>query len=227
VDPVAARLNVSSGGLAQLGLPLTVVVLVAYWAGVVVAMHLLQPQLDLVTVPMSVYVLGAHGEWMTTSFFAAAAIWLVLAFGLRRALPRTSWATAGAVLFCVAACGDVVMGLVPTQYPVIPPLTLDGAIHLVASLVAFNAFIFGSLSFARAFRGSARWSSVAAAATIVSLLMLAVLYAGLIFLARAGVNGLLQRALVVLILLWIAVVVRQWLRRDTGPAAHASDSAGA
>jgi hypothetical protein len=213
VDPVAARLNVNAAASPRRSpaLPLAVIVLVAYWVAVVVAMHVLQPALDPVAVPLSVYVLGAHGEWMTTSFFAAAGIWLVLAFGLRRAVVPTSLSNAGAMLYCVAACGDAVMGLVPTQYPVTPPLTRDGAIHLVASLVAFNAIAFGSLCFSRAFKGSAHWRPLSSIATILAVLMLVLLYAG-VLLSRASVTGLVQRTLVVVILVWIALIVRRWLK---------------
>jgi hypothetical protein len=192
--------------------PLALLALVAYWLAVVVAMHILQRELDPVAVPMSVYVLGVHGAWMTTSFFAAAAVWLVLALGLPKALPPTPWAKAGIVLYCVAACGDVAMGLVPTQFPVTPPLSPDGAIHLVASLVAFNAIAFGSLCFSRAFRTSLHWRPMSRVATILAVLMLVLLYVGVFVLLRDGITGLVQRALVVVILLWIGLVARRWLR---------------
>ena len=190
--------------------PLIVAALVAYLLAVVVAMHLLESDFDPVTVPMSLYVLGRYGVWMTTSFFVAAVIWFLLGFGLARALSPGLWTRAGVVLFCVASCGDIVMGLFPIEYPLTVPLTPHNNIHLFAGLAAFYATALGSISFSASFRASARWRPVSAAALILALSMLAMVHIHFWFVR--DVYGLTQRIAVALMLMWFGLVASRWIR---------------
>lgn len=172
-----------------------------------------EPEFDPVKVPISVYVLGTYGVWMTTSFFAAAAIWFLLAFGFARVLPSTLWKKVGIVLFCVAGCGEVVMGLFPgTQYPLTPPLTQQTAIHLLGALAAFNAIALGSISLSVSFRGAAHWRPVSTAAFSVSLLMFAMMNDRWLWRFGQDTDGLKERVIVALILLWFALAVSRWVR---------------
>ena len=191
--------------------PLVVTGLVVYWLAVVVAMHLLEREFDPLTVPISVYVLGTYGAWMTTSFFAGAAIWFLLAFGFRRALPPTFSARAGIVLLCIAGCGEIVMGLSPTQYPVTPPFTQQTLMHLLGAVVAFNAIALGSISLSVSFRGAAQWRSVSTATLIVSLLMFAMLQDRWLWHPELSASGLKERVIVALMLLWFALAVSPWI----------------
>lgn len=52
---------------------LLVIASVVYYVLAVFAMHLLQPELDPLRVPMSPYVLGRYGPLMTTTFFVLCA----------------------------------------------------------------------------------------------------------------------------------------------------------
>ena len=202
-------------------LPLTVVGLVAYWWGVAASMHLLEPEFNPIDAPLSAYVLGNYGAWMTTTYFAAGAIMLLLAFGLRKTMPRSSSARVGTLLFCVSGCADVVMGLFPMQYPMKPPLTLHGAVHAVASLIGALTMILGSILFSRSFRNAARWKPVSTVAMVLSLLVLGVFVVGLLSFGGPG-GGLRQRVDLALMLAWMAVVVWQWIRWPTEAPAHAS-----
>ena len=174
-------------------------------------MHLLEPEFDPVEVPMSLYVLGTHGVWMTTSFFAAAAIWFLLGFGLARVLPSTSWTKAGLVLFCIAGCGDIVMGVFSVEYPFTPSLTPRTVVHFYGGLAAFYAIALGSLSFSVSFRRAEQWRPVSTAAIVVSVLMLAMVTTHFQRFPQ-GMGGLTQRIAVALMLLWFGLTVTPWIR---------------
>jgi len=210
-------------------LPLIITALVAYWLAVVAAMHLLEPEFDPVAVPMSAYVVGAYGVWMTTSFFAAAAIWFLLAFGLAKVLPPTWWTKAGIVLFCIAGCGEVVMGFFPAQWPIPQPVPQQIVIHLIGGLATFYAVALGSISFSVSFRGADRWRPVSTAAIVVSILMFATLMYRWVWRPLSDMDGLIQRIIVALMLVWFALVVIPWIRwaPRAEPAAGVGTSASA
>jgi len=193
-------------------LPWLTIAIAAYWLLVVAAMHLLEPEFDPVRDYVSPYVLGAYGAWMTTSFFAGAAIAFLLAFGLARALPSTAWTKAGIVLFCIAGCGDIAMGLSPTQYPLTPPLTHQTLIHLLAGLATFNAFGLGFTSFSVSFRSTMHWRHVSMAALIVSLLLLAMFNDRWLWRLGEGTDGLKERVMIVLMFVWLGLAVTPWIR---------------
>ncbi len=203
-------------------LPLVTTALAGYWVLVVAAMHWLEPEFDPVRDYVSPYVLGAYGVWMTTTFFAGAAIIFLVAFGLARALPPSFWTKAGIVLFCVAGCGEIVMGLSPTQYPLTPPLTQQTLVHLLAGLAAFNAFAFGCASFSVSFRGSAHWRGMSMPALIVSLLLLAMCNDRWLWPLGQGTDGLKERVTIALMFLWLGLIMRPWFRWS--PEAQTADS---
>ena len=209
--------------------PLITTGLVAYWLAVVIAMHLLEPEFDPVRVPISVYVLGTYGIWMTTSFVVAAAIYFLLAFGLAKALPPNVWTKTGVLLLCVGACGQVVAGLYPTQWPLTPPLTQQTVIHLIAAVVAFNVIAVGGICLSVSFRRTPHWRQVATATLILSLLRLAMLNDRWLWPMGQSTDGLKERVIVALMLVWFFLVVGPWMRwrQPLGAASSARTSAGA
>jgi hypothetical protein len=193
-------------------MPWVTIALAAYWLLVVAAMHLLEPEFDPIKDYVSPYVLGAYGVWMTTSFFAGAGIMFLLAFGLARSLPRTLWTNAGVVLFCIAGCGELVMGLSPAQYPLTPPLTQQTLIQLLAGLATFNAFALGCVSLSISFRGTAHWRLVSMPALILSVLLLAMCNDRWLWRIGQGTDGLEERVVIALMFLWLGLVLRAWFR---------------
>ena len=212
-----------------LAVPLIATGLVAYWLAVVVSLHFMEPEFDPIKVPISVYVLGTYGVWMTTSFFVAAAIWLLLAFGLARVLPSNAWTKAGIVFLCIAAGAEVVLGFSPTQWPLTPPLTQQTVIHLIGALVAFNSIAVGAISLSVSFRGTPRWRPVSTATLIVSLLLLAMLNDRWLWPMGQSTDGLKERVIVALMLVWFFLVVGPWMRwrQPHDPPSGAKTSAGA
>jgi len=226
---VIKKMNTEASNQRSSAVPLIATGLVAYWLAVVVALHFLEPEFDPIRVPISVYVLGTYGVWMTTSFFVAAAIYFLLAFGLARELPSNVWTKAGIVLLCVGACGQVVAGFYPTQWPLTPPLTQQTVIHLIGALVGFNAITIGGISLSVSFRRTVRWSRVSTAVLIVSLLRLAMLNDRWLWPMGQGTDGLKERVIIVLMLVGFALVVGPWIRwgQPQRPPSGARTSAGA
>jgi len=209
--------------------PLIATGLVAYWLAVVVSLHFLEPEFDPIKVPISVYVLGTYGVWMTTSFFVAAVTWFLIAFGLARVLPSNVWTKAGIVLLCIAACAEVVLGFSPTQWPLTPPLTQQTVIHLISALVAFNSIAVGAISLSVSFRRTPHWRPVSTATLIVSLLLFAMLNDRWLWPMGQSTDGLKERVIVALMVVWFALVVSPWMRwrQPQGPPSGVKTSAGA
>ena len=80
-------------------------------------MHLPQPELDPLMIPMSVYVFGAYGPVMTTTFFVLCAGLLGVGFGLSQTLPRTRLIKIAFALTLVGAAGVFIAGILPNDSP--------------------------------------------------------------------------------------------------------------
>jgi hypothetical protein len=213
----------TSASIRRPVVPFAVIALVVYWCGVAILMHLLEPEFNPFDAPLSAYVLGGYGAWMTTTYFAAAGMLLLLAFGFRRNMPPSLWTRAGIVLFCISGLADLVMGFFAMQYPMTPPLTLHGAVHAVASLVGAASMILGCVSFSWSFRALARWQPISTSSLVLALLMLGVFVVGLLSFGGSG-GGFRQRLYVGLMLLWVIVVAWHWIRWLSDPMADAIDS---
>jgi Protein of unknown function (DUF998) len=93
---------------------------VVYYVLAVLAMHLLQPELDPLAVPMSEYVLGAYGPVMTTTFFVLCAGLLAVGFGLIQTLPRTRVTKVAFSVTLIASAGLLIAGIFPTGASTVP-----------------------------------------------------------------------------------------------------------
>ena len=113
---------------------------VVYYVLAVLAMHLVQPELDPLAVPMSVYVLGAYGSVMTTTFFVLCAGILGVGFGLIQTLPRTGAIKVAFSVTLIASAGFLIAGIFPTDWP--PPMrSTSSQLHVLGGLLAFPSMI--------------------------------------------------------------------------------------
>ena len=201
----------NSNGRRLLGL--LVVVAVSYWVVVIVLMHFLEPEFNPIKVPMSAYVRGAYGGWMTSSFFALATALLVTAFGLLPTLPRAVITWAAFSLFHIATFGVVLGGV----FPGIIDRPLSVHLHVIGSMLAFPAMMFGTLLFSLSFCYAPYWRRIAVVAVTLASGMLIVHFLGF-FRAVPDVAGLKQRMFFLLFIPWLLLVGFRLtrLKRETG-----------
>jgi hypothetical protein len=197
-------------------LALVVLVLAVYWFGVVLAMHVVEPAYDPLKAPLSAYVLGASGSWMTTTYFAAGVAMLCVAYGLRASLPPSAKLTAAFACYVVSAIAVMVEGLFHMDYPP-PPVTLAGKVHGFAGLTYVPLLPTAVLLFSMAFRGHGDWRDKAATGVVLALsiyLLIALVPFGLVYPALFGYSGLSQRLYIVLHTTWIILAVTPMLRAE-------------
>jgi len=180
---------------------LVVVAAALYWLAVVTVMHFLEPEFSPLKVPMSAYVGGAYGGWMTTSFFALATALVATAFGVLRTLGRNVLACAGFLLFIVAAFGVVLAGIFPGI------ITGPSAAHWhgVGSRFAFPGMAFGSLLLSFGFSSDPDWQRISVAALTLSggvVFFLALSFSPV----TADLGGLVQRIFFAFLISWLALV---------------------
>jgi hypothetical protein len=178
-----------------------------YWLVVVLLMHVLEPEFSPLTVPMSAYVGGAYGGWMTTSFFALAIALVTTAFGILRISSRNVLAWAGCLLFIVAAVGVMLAGI----FPGIIRSRSSVHWHVVGSLFAFPGMAFGSFLFSFGFFFDRNWRRISVATLTLSggvVLLLALSFSAV----TADFGGLVQRLFFALLMPWLVVVGIQLMR---------------
>ena len=194
---------------------------VAYYVLAVLAMHFLQPELDPLTVPMSVYVLGAYGFLMTTTFFVLCAGLLGVGFGLIRTLPRTRLTTVAVALTVIASVGFLIAGIFPTDWP--PPMrSTSSQLHGLGGLLAFPAVTIAAVLFSLKFRSDEYWRRASVAALALSTGIAATFASFYVLIAASiaeGVEdrapdflGLAQRVFLALLLVWMILVGRHLTR---------------
>jgi hypothetical protein len=186
-------------------LGLIVIGAVLYWLSVVVAMHLLEPEFNPVRDPMSAYVLGAYGPWMTTTYMALSAALLGLGYGLAKTLPRTRLTNTACLLFLVAAAATFVAGLFQMDFPP-PPRTLSGRLHALGGLLAFPTMTLGTFLFSLSFRRDGYWRTVSVPSLTLSAGIIGALLLGIVSLLTLGFGGYAQRLLIALLFAWMIVV---------------------
>lgn len=193
---------------------------VVYYVLAVAAVHLLQPELDPLTVPMSAYVLGEYGTLMTTTFFVLCVGLLAVGCGLLQALPRTRVIKVAFALTLIASAGILIAGLFPTDWP--PPFrSTSSQVHQMAALVAFPAMTIAPGLFSLNFRRSEYWEriSVAALALSAGIVAAEAFLLATSAVAFLGVGGVVQRLFLALLLIWMLLVGRHLTRAARGARA--------
>lgn len=145
--------------------------LVAAGAVVVLALHLLAPEIDPVRRTLSQYALGPWKPAFDAGVLAVAAGSAGVLAGLLRAR-LVRWRGAAAVLLAAwSACLVVVVAFEKIDWSVGP--TPTGYLHRYAGLVAFACLPAAALALGRAWRGDARWARFAAWTRVLAVVSLA------------------------------------------------------
>src|ERR1041385_47191 len=196
-------------------LGLIVIAGVVYWLVVITAMHFGEPEFSPLTVPMSAYVAGAYGGWMTTSFFALATALVATTVGILMTASGNLLTWIGCILFIVAAFGVVLAGI----FPGIICGRSSIHWHVVGSLFAFPGMAFGSLLFSFGFFSDRNWRRISVATLTLSsgvLLLLALSFSPV----TADSSGLVRRLFFALLIPWLVLVGVHLMRfaRADGPS---------
>jgi hypothetical membrane protein len=175
-----------------------VLVCVAYYMLVGIALHFLEPEYDPRFHVMSDYAWGGYGWLMTTNFFVLGLAALTVAVGVRDAHHSSRSARIGFGLLVVSAV-SVCMAGVFRGFP----------LHDVASAVAFPSLVMAVLFLSWSFRNAAEWQVIHRATLLIAVGMFAAVVSMIL---DVGLPGLQQRAFFCLLLLWLSIVIQSVVR---------------
>jgi hypothetical protein len=178
-----------------------------------IALHILRPELDPIRYPASRYAVGPYWYLMTLAFFSISTASWALLIGLYRDLsqPARSWTGLG---FVGAWAAGVLVAMIFPMDVEGAPKTLAGTIHDISGPVAFLGMSLGTTLISRRWKHDERWRPFWRAGWILSL----VVWAGYIatfasFVLQAGVLGLVQRITLLAMVAWMLLAAARLMRR--------------
>lgn len=168
--------------------------------------------LDWVTTPISFYLLGTDSSWLITAYFMLATAIICIGVSFHLSLEPPARSPLALVLFATGAISVCVVAISHTDTHSHPGPTLHGTLHNVAALIAFLTVTMGMLLRSWTFRVDPRWRGhFPKAFGLASLTFIALLLYGL---WHALPRGAAQKAVILLIVLWLMMASR-WLTRQT------------
>jgi hypothetical protein len=178
---------------------------VAYFAGIIVVLHFLRPDLNPIGQPASQYALGPYGFLMSSAFFSMAVAAFALVIGLYQGTSQPARSRLGLVLLALWGVGVSLAMLFPMD-PDGAPATLGGTIHNVTGPLAFLSVTAGTLILSQRFKKDENWRPIYRAALVLSIILLpAFLLTFLSFVTQAGFTGLAQRIFLAALVAWMAL----------------------
>ena len=186
---------------------------VAYFVATFVVLHFVQWGLNPAQHFISEYALGRLGWLVTLAFLVVGVGTLALARGLHRSFEPGELVATPVALITIAGISFIVLGIFK-----IDPLLEDGTTaytpagiaHLLAGLVLFLGLVVGAFVLRGVFAGDARWWGLEEATLRLALGMLV---ASVVMVAvPQQMVGLAQRAVVAIMLTWLAVL-GWWMHR--------------
>jgi hypothetical protein len=177
-------------------------------------LHVLEPELSPAASILSDYGQTEHAPVAITAFIAFAVVWGALAVALSGASAGRS-VLVGRFLFALAMAAILVAAIFPSTAD---PRT-GSVIARVQNLVARPGLFVGVLLISIGLRGAAGWDQMARTLIVVAgtATVLLVLTVGLLL--AAGLGGVGQRALFLLLYFWVWVVARQTISLSARPRA--------
>ena len=199
--------NRASAVLATLAL-----VSITGFSAVLVALHLLRPDVPPLAMGVSHYANGAAGGIFRVATAALGLGGLALMLGLALGLAPAARSVTGLALLGLWGVAQFVTACFPIDAPG-APATTAGTIHGLAGL-SFLAAVASALLLTRACQRDPRWLAIAGPMRVLALTLLVAavaLYVLIEPLAGLGVGGLAQRIYWVALLAWLACTAL-WLR---------------
>jgi hypothetical protein len=194
-------------------LSLITIVGISYVVLATVVMHVLRPDLDLLSRPLSEYAVGRYGALFTSALLVWGITVLILAVGLHREVKRSGWLSSGLILLVVFAAGLISAGLFPMDVPFPPEhfslesFTTGGLIHVLSATVASACFPFAALLLSKSVQKDARWWTIHRPASVLAVGSLAA-SASLFIISSRYIEffGLVQRLLAAFAWSWLLLI---------------------
>lgn len=186
----------------------------AYFFGASLVLQFRRADYDWVGMPLSFYLLGPYSSWLIAGFFALAAGVFCVALGLHSSVEIAALRRTSLVLFAVDAVAICVVALVHTDTAANPVPTTHGMVHYVAATIAFLSVTLGMLTQSWRFRADPYWRRHFRIAFPLAAVTFAALW--LYALWRALPRGAVEKAVILLIVLWLLLTSR-WLMLTRHP----------
>jgi hypothetical protein len=193
---------------------------IAWFVLAAAALHALRPDLDAIDSQMSLYLIGAWGPLLQSAYAALGVAMIGLAVALHRVMSPDSRSAAPVLMF---VCAGVSLTVTAYAWMDLPgaDASLEGLIHGMSAQGAFlfatTAIVLQALRFRLdpAWRGHVRWLLPWAVACFAAIWVLA--------LWREAPRGLAQKAVIAMIVGWLAAVAALlWRRTCASPWALGS-----
>jgi hypothetical protein len=185
-----------------------VVFATAYVIAVILLVHVLRPEDDLFSSPISLYAVGRFGFLMTTALFTWGLAGWALGLGLRRALAQAARSPVGLALLVVFGAGLIVASFVPMDVPFRPHNpSPTGALHLFSASLSTVLSPFAALLVSNGFQCEVGWRDFRPFARRLAFVILAAMaLVFTIFVTYPPMFGLAQKTYALLVLSWMMAV---------------------
>lgn len=199
---------------------------IAVFALICLAAQLARNDLDWVRAPLSSYLRGEYGWIVKTAYFVLGASLILLGLGYYRALSATARSGAPFLLFALGGVALDVTALADSG-SLLGPRALEAFLHNLAAATAFLSVTTAMLLQSWRLRSDALWRHRFSVAFTLAAVCFVALW--MYSLSDDWPRGLSQKAVIVLILVWLALAAR-WLQSHSVVPAKvevAADAAGA
>lgn len=189
---------------------------VIVFTAVCAAMQVVRTDLDWVRAPLSFYLVDAHGHWVQAAYAMLSMSLGLIGIGYHRVLAPEARSGLARALFLMAAIALMVTAAAETNRSR-ELINFEGYVHAIAAPLAFLFVSTGMLLLSWRLRGDALWRTRFGPAFVLAVVSFGALWGHALW--RSAPRGLTQKAVIVLILVWLGLMAL-WLRR-AGAAAPA------
>jgi bacteriorhodopsin len=184
------------------GIATVAIAAIAYFVVIIVALHVLRPDLNPTSRPTSEYAVGPYGLLMTSAFFSMSLASWALVIALYEGVSQPARSRLGLGLLGLWAVGILIAMIFPIDAEGTPQ-TMPGAIHRINGPLAFLSLTVSMILVSRRFKQDEQWRPLHRPALILSLIMLVeFLGVPLAIATESGFAGLAQRIYLVTFVTW-------------------------
>lgn len=182
-------------------LALLAIVGMAYYLSSVVAAHLLRPDIDPVSQPVSDYAVGPFGPFVGVAIFALGVGSLALALGLRLGIAPPGRSRVGLLLLALYGVGQLAVAIFPIDAE--GAQTTTGLVHNIAGNISFFCFPPAVILLSMGMGKDERWRALERPALALALVVLAGAILVMVSANVVGGFGIAQRFFLLTTVLWM------------------------